>query len=228
MDLPDPAPAIHYTLLADGSSDRCLIRIIEWVLIQIPSVAARGFSGQFADLTRLREPAHRLQERLTAAVRLYPCDVVFVHRDAERESWEARVQEVEEAAAGFEGGTIVPIVPVRMTEAWLMIDERAIRRAAGNPNGREALNLPSIGQLENLLDPKKLIKELLLAASELSARRRDRLKQNLSERVQRVAVLIEDLQPLRQLAAFSAFEKRTQDVFSKLCQIQPRSSREFH
>jgi hypothetical protein len=37
---------------------------------------------------------------------------------------------------------VVCVVPVRMMEAWLLIDEMAIRRVAGNPNGRIPIELP--------------------------------------------------------------------------------------
>ena len=36
------------------------------------------------------------------------------------------------------------IVPVRMTEAWLLLDESAIRRVAGRPHGDEPLDPRSL------------------------------------------------------------------------------------
>jgi hypothetical protein len=38
----------------------------------------------------------------------------------------------------------IPVVPVRMTEAWLLADEFAIRSAPGNPNGTQSLDLPDL------------------------------------------------------------------------------------
>ena len=64
--------------------------------------------------------------------------MLFIHRDAEREPHEKRVAEVEAALEGVELGETqpVPVVPIRMQEAWLLFDERAIRYASGNPKGR--------------------------------------------------------------------------------------------
>lgn len=94
-----------------------------------------------------------------------------------------------------------------MTEAWLLLDESAIRRAAGNPNGREALRLPPLRRLEDVPDAKAVLRDLLITASGLAGpRRRKRLQRDLGVRVQRVAELISDFSPLRSLPAFEAFE----------------------
>src|SRR5690606_18674132 len=90
-----------------------------------------SFDVVFADVR-----ATPLVERLTSSVRLYPCDVLVVHRDAERDPVDLRLAEIERARSSARiEGSLVPVVPVRMTEAWLLFDESAIRRAADNPNG---------------------------------------------------------------------------------------------
>jgi hypothetical protein len=40
------------------------------------------------------------------------------------------------------GRTEARVVPVRMTKAWLTVDEAAIRKAARNPLGTAPLELP--------------------------------------------------------------------------------------
>ena len=128
--------ALRYTLVADGSSDRCLLPIIDSVLNEIPDIADVG--RRFAEaMTR-----GTLEERVSDAARQFPADVIFVHRDAEREGLHARVAEIQAALAHFSGPLCVATVPVRMTEAWLLIDEDAIRRAADNPNGRAYVGIP--------------------------------------------------------------------------------------
>lgn len=52
------------------------------------------------------------------------------------------------------GARVVPVIPGRMTEAWLRLDEAAIRRVAGNPNGRTKLGLPKLHEVESVADPK--------------------------------------------------------------------------
>jgi hypothetical protein len=109
---------LSYTLVADGSRDQSLLpRVIRWV---IRRVEARNFrlNPQVADFRSHRNPPQALCDRLKMAVKYYPCDILFVHRDAKREPRESRVAEIADAVreAGI-GDLNVPVVPVRMTEA---------------------------------------------------------------------------------------------------------------
>ena len=72
---------------------------------------------------------------------LYPCQILFIHRDADKESWENRCTEIEWAVQAARGAGSLPrhvrVVPVRMTEAWMLADERALRgRLATRVAGR--------------------------------------------------------------------------------------------
>ena len=136
--------------------------------------------------------------------------MLFVHRDAEHNTRDRRVFEIERAAEEARASVrYLPLVPVRMTEAWLLIDASAIRRAADNPNGKVSLDLPLTAKLEQVPDPKKVLDRALVVASEKSGRRLKRFERDLSFRRQRVAALIDDFSPLRELDAFRAFEKAT-------------------
>jgi hypothetical protein len=103
---------------------------------------------------------------------------------------------------------VIPVVPVRETEAWLLCDEMAIRSGARNPNGRVHLALPRPNRVESIADPKRLLTDLLRTASELRGRHLDRL---VIDPVA-VAVRITDFSPLRQLPAFQAFEEDVRQV----------------
>ena len=197
---------LDFTLLADGSSDAILVSPLTWLLEQHLSVPV---NGTWADLRRLRSPPKSLETRISQALDLYPCDLLFVHRDAERLPHGRRVEEIESAVAGVDmSSELVPVVPVRMQEAWLLIDVQSLRIAAGNPNGRVALQMPPIDDLENIANPKALLHELLLEASELTGRRRQKLKPGLM--AMRLGGLIKDYTPLRSLRAFREAEVAVQ------------------
>ncbi|HET6427715.1 MAG TPA: hypothetical protein VFJ30_04855 [Phycisphaerae bacterium] len=149
----------------------------------------------------------RLERRIGLALDLYPCDILVVHRDAERDPLEARIKEVADALARAMDTPVphVIAVPVRMTEAWLLIDEAAIRHAAGNPGGTIPLHLPPTRGLESLPNPKAVLVSLLRSASELSGRRLSKLR-SLSL-VSRVSVNIPDFSALTHLPAFSAMSQ---------------------
>lgn len=189
---------LTYTLLADGSSDKVLMPIINWVLEQIPNTR---LTAQFAAITP--PPSKGLLCRAKAAIDTYECDILLVHRDAENASIVERSNEIKKNLRKL-NKTYVPIVPIRMSEAWLLIDENAIRSAASNPNGSSILKLPKIERLEKIKDPKAILFEQLILASELSSAR---LKKFSPEsRRHRVSELITDFSPLRKLSAFQQFE----------------------
>ncbi len=87
-----------YTLLADGSSDQVMMPILEWLL------ARHGVSrlqGRWADLRSLRTSPSGLAARISAAHRLYPCDLLFVHRDAEGVPLETSSRRIPEFIEDF-------------------------------------------------------------------------------------------------------------------------------
>jgi hypothetical protein len=209
---------LRYTLISDGSSDRALIPLLTWSLRQC------GFLGavqpEFADLRILKKKPQGLPERLRASIDLYPCDLLFVHRDCETESVEKRQAEIDEAAnEAFKKGNrpeYIRVVPRRMTEAWLLIDEVSIRKAAGNPASKVQLGMPRPQKIEDIADPKACLYDLLRTASEASGRRLHGLK--VHRLVHRVAELITDFSPLEYLPAYTEFLAALSEFVERLSQ----------
>jgi hypothetical protein len=92
-----------------------------------------------------------------------------------------------------------------MTEAWLLMDESAIRQAAGNPNGQTALNLPRISELEDIPDPKDMLYRALRTASGRTGRRLEQFREN--QAVHLIFDRMKDIFVLKQLSAFRALEE---------------------
>lgn len=196
---------LRYTLLCDGSSDAALLPILDWLLIE--NGVNKPIQSQWADLRRLRQPPKELSERIRVALEFYPCDLLFIHRDAERLSYAERAGEIRNALtkiAEHHPPPNVYVIPVRMTEAWLLFDESAIRFAAGNRSGQNPLHLPNVNMLENLPDPKADLYSLIREASNLQGRRLKRL--NPGERVRRITTYVNNFVPLRALDAFRNLE----------------------
>ena len=207
---------LRYTLLSDGASNKALMPILTWLLQQrLPKIAVHG---EWADLRRLPAPPRTMPERIRWSLDLYPCDLLFVHRDAERVSRDRRVVEitraVEKATATINVPRTVCVVPVRMLEAWLLFDLAAIRRAAGNPHGSEPVNLPSLRSLENMGDPKGELHRILREASGLHGRRLRTFNHNSA--VHRIAEYIEDFSLLRALPAFQGLEDNLKETIALL------------
>ncbi len=108
-------------------------------------------------------------------------DLVLIHRDADRAGSASRYQEISEAIRDVKyPGPWVGIVPVRMTEAWLLTDERAIRTAVGNPNGRTPLELPTSAAIERIADPKSALRSVMISAADVHGRRRRTMERRLT------------------------------------------------
>ena len=207
---------LNYTLLSEGSSDQALIPVLGWLLSQCGVVMP--MKAHWADLTRLRRPPVGLSERISAALDYYPCQLLFVHRDADRTPPEARRREIQRAVQESSeqlaaAPPAIAVVPVRAQEAWFLFNEGCLRSAAGNPLGRVRLNLPRITDLEAVPDPKGLLYSLLREASGLAGRRRRKLRVNVA--VHRIAALAEDFSQLRALPAFAVLERDIAEIIAE-------------
>ena len=72
------------------------------------------FAPQWADLRDRRPSLKTLSERIEKALDLYPCQLLFVHRDAESQAPETRIHEINRALGGLEHPPVVRVIPVRM------------------------------------------------------------------------------------------------------------------
>jgi hypothetical protein len=199
---------IRYALLSDGSSDKMLMPLLDWLLRQhCPNYA---LESDWADLRRLKCLPNSLPDRIKLTLELYDPDLLFIHRDAEGQTLELRHRQIISALERVTRTPAVCVIPVRMQEAWLLFNESAIRKAAGNPNGRMPLQLPPIGTIEALPNPKEVLFDLIIDAKGLSPTRRKKL------RPQKIAHLIsqsiDDFTPLNQLYAFRKLEQELSEV----------------
>ena len=208
-----PRP-LRYLLVTDGSSDACLEHPIRWIMA---TMGCHEVEGQRADLRIVPEVGRGLLGRLRTALELYTGELLFIHRDAEADPLEHRLAEIRTAVETL--GPDMPhvcVVPVRMTEAWLLHDEAAIRTAAGRPRGKVELGLPGVRKIEQIPDPKKVLRDALLTASEATGRVRKRRLRDFGVMRARVAELIEDYGPLRALKAFRHLEDELRVVLQSI------------
>ena len=157
---------IRFLLVCEGSSDTALLNHIERLLVDCGASEAAGTASCFG---------RRVRDKISFGLSYYgEADLLFVHRDANSAGAATRYDEIsrEVEAAGYSGQWI-GIVPVRAMEAWLLVDEDAIRRVAGRPVSTESLLLPPPHRVESIGDPKEALKRALYrAAAPQGARRR--------------------------------------------------------
>jgi hypothetical protein len=204
---------LRFTLVGDGPTDRVLLRPLTWLLGQMAEW--RPIEPYWAEPSPVGKPGASLSVRVGRAILDHPCDLLFVHRDAEADDRAVRVQEIERAIDELCPRTVpmvphVSVVPIRMTEAWFLFDEAAIRRGAGNPNGKSSLDLPRLSSMEKLPNPKEVLNDAFRKAKDLNARRSQRVRTEKS--LYLVAENITDFRPLRRLSAFQSLEEELRQV----------------
>ena len=206
--MPAERPTVHRGLfVAEGSSDAPIAAIVEGLFLRHECTVSLT-SPDFAAL----KVAKDVRSRLTAGANLIqlPLEVVVVHRDADRAGHQARLDEIESAVPpSLNGVRCVPVVPVRMTEAWLLLNEEAIRMVAGNPRGRNDLSLPKPVDVENLPDPKATLAAVLLEAANVTGRRRDRLSRRFSQNRRQ---LLERLDPAGAVQMLPSWQRLVERV----------------
>lgn len=207
-------------MLADGTSD-------EPLAAHVAALARRHgvvLDVAVPDFARLDPPPGRtVSARLERLLRFDDAfDVLIVHRDAEGQSPAARRREIERActAAGVAWPRI-PVLPIRMTEAWLLLDEHAIRLVAGKPSGTHDLSLPSVVQLESVPDPKSTLQLALECACALRGRRLQEFKRDFPAHRRQLLERLDRDGPVRRLSAWRTLE---QDVRNAAEQLTPRTA----
>ena len=195
---------IRILFLGEGTSDGGIAGHVRRIATE------QGFDVVITDpLTdRLPPPPRKtIQGKLQAIKDLGgEYDLLVVHRDADRDGRLHRLDEITKAVTQvMPSVAYVPVIPIRMTEAWLLLDEKSIRLVAGNPNGRKTLNLPAASRAESVPDPKELLRTALVRASELSGRRLDKFKARFNSHRHQLLERIEPDGPINQVRSWCDF-----------------------
>ena len=170
---------VRFVLVSEGSSERDLVPHLQDLCVRAGAGEAYGF---WPDLGRLQKPPGRtVLAKVEAALRLEPgSNLVFVHRDADGPDAGEVIEQIDAAVLTAAGcPPHVPVVPVQELEAWLLVDQEAIRRVVGKPMGKVRLGLPAVNRIEVLASPKEVLDQALLSASAKSGRHLERVKREL-------------------------------------------------
>jgi hypothetical protein len=198
-------------MLADGTSD-------EPVATHVAALARKAgveLDVVVPNFARLNSPPGRtVRGRLDRLLEIDSnFDLIIVHRDAEAQEPSSRVLEIQTACGAAEvDWPQIPVVPVRMTEAWLLLDEASIRLVAGTPTGRAPLNLPDVDRLESVPDPKAMLQDVLQRACGLRGRRLREFKRDFPEQRRQLLERLDRGGPIRSLSAWQQLETATREA----------------
>ncbi|MCX5211295.1 DUF4276 family protein [Kitasatospora sp. NBC_00240] len=195
---------LRVLFLGEGSSDEGLVPHIERIAAELDVPVA--VSSPALDWIT---PAvgHSVADKLRAVRGLSDSyDLAVLQRDADRGPDQDRRDEIAAAVrAEWPGLAHMPVVPVRMLEAWLLLDEQSIRQVAGNPNGRMGLQLPRPSTVERIPDPKQQLKDTLAVASGAKGRRLAELQKRFPRNRHRLFELLDQNGPVGQVPSWCRF-----------------------
>jgi hypothetical protein len=204
---------LRVLFVTEGSSDQGLRPHIE----RVAAEAGRNIVLTSPDFALLDgHVGHTVADKLRATRGLGGTyDVVVVQRDADGQGAAVRREEIAGAVGEvWAGCRHVPVVPVRTLEAWLLVDEELIREVAGNPRGRVRLDLPKGAAVERVPQPKKLLKDSLAAASELTGRRLETFQKRFPQNRHRMLELIDPTGPLCDVPSWRSFRAELREAFA--------------
>ena len=164
---------VRFLLVCEGSSDGALVHHIRALLIKHGATEADG------------SPYHSgtpLSEKVKQGLELSGSpDLLFIHRDADNHHNTAaagpkkRYEEIVRAVQSTShSDRYVRIIPVHMTEAWLLVNPSEIRRVAGNPRGEHDIGLPIVRDIETIVNPKEWLEKVLFKAGLPKGKRRQK------------------------------------------------------
>ena len=196
-------------LVCEGTSDVPLVSHIQRLM---DSVGHRD--SIFDAATEGRLLVDKIKNGLSLASQF---DLVFIHRDADRAGAEARYSEISAAIRESNyDGQWVGVVPVRTIEAWLLLDQLAIRSIAGYPHGRIELDLPAPSAAERLPDPKSSLRNALLEAADVNGRRRRMMARRLPALRDRLLANLPVGGQIEHLESWTRFRDDTVAALSRL------------
>lgn len=153
----------------------------------------------------------------------YGIMVLAVHTDADRETYEERMQDKILPAKQMLDGQkeeeccklLVPVIPVRMIEAWMLADKSLLKSEMGTRKSDHELGIDR--EPERIADPKTCIKEAVRKATEDLPNRRNRLS------IADLYGILGDklsLDSLKRLASYRKFVEEVKGAYKALSYIR--------
>jgi hypothetical protein len=148
--------------------------------------------------------------------------VICVHRDSDSPSaditFENSINPAFSAAISYDGNNckiLVPLVPIQMTEAWMLVNKELLKNKIGTILSDQELGLPArIKQIEGISDPKGLINNAIRIAKNSSTKRRRR-NFTISSLYSPISQELE-ISELEKLSSYKSFKDSVRAAFEKL------------
>jgi hypothetical protein len=189
-------PEYFFAFYGEGKADyEFLLKVIERYLKQL-----------LPHVDFVSDPVYHLegaseQERLNKLAQDYAgLHFIIVHLDADGSTEEKALK--HRFPTDYEAKQLIPIIPIKETEAWLLADYEAFKQVVGTKLSAQELEFPpQVHQVESINEPKEVLKQ----AISRSRSRRKRIE--LDEIYQAMGETV-SLNHLKKVPAFQNFHTR--------------------
>jgi hypothetical protein len=219
---------VSLALYGEGSTDgRFLSSVIEKTAQRLLQDNHRSDDLQIVlEVKELEEKKEQRELRMLEAARLsVENHILIVHADADKRGFEKTLQELFQPGYDLiqrEQGELcrclIPVIPVRMIEAWILADYELLLKKIGTKKKAEDLHIPKqVRGIEEIADPKQRLKDAIRLA--LADRPRRKQESEFKERMKSLYEAIGksiNLERLDQLQAYQAFKKDLSEAFRNL------------
>ena len=210
----------------EGPADRNFIPIVarrtaEIILNQKSLNVVDVLEPQIVDK---RGPTQR-DKILNAALDVSGFHLLIVHADADsrtqEDAWAHRIEPgLSKVRQAFQSGQevcsqLVPVIPIRMTEAWMLADPDSFIQVIGTAASQSEMGMPKRAlQVESLPNPKSELQSIMDKALNDRPRRRRR-KRSITELFEPLARIIR-LDRLAQVPAYEKFQRELELTLREL------------
>lgn len=197
---------VNFLLICEGTSDRGLVPHLADLCVRAGAAVAMGDAP---DLGRLPHPPGKAIEKQARVAIEFAGNVnlLFAHQDSDGHDPEEVKGRILRSLAGVVScPRHVCVIPVHELEAWLLLDEVAIRQVVGSPRGTEDLDLPPPRLVEKTPNPKERLKAALSLASGKHGSRRHEVTRAFSEHRAMLLQRLDTEGPIRHLPAWKKLE----------------------
>ncbi len=219
-------------LYAEGPSDTRFLPII--IQRTARSITGQHRSIDVLDLTIISKKQGACEECILHAARdAYGCHALIVHSDADDKTsvraHKERIQPGFDLVLKFKSSEevcehLIPLIPVQMTEAWMLADGEALLDVIGANRGPQDLRLPKASEVERDANPKRTLNEIVrnVNLNRCSSKRSSyRRKIDIDSRYEHLAGSI-DLSKLAFVPSYKAFRDDLTEVLISILDYENR------
>ena len=213
--------ALALAFYGEGATDKRFLPTLIQRTVQAILAEHQRTDIDISNLDVLNDDLHRITKQderiLEAARRAVNYHILLVHADADYPNRDRalaeRIQPGFDRVRGEQAGVcahLIPVIPVRMTEAWMLADPAGLRTVMGIAKPIHELGLPqNARQVELVLDPKARLDAILQGAHGTQKRRhRIRLETLYLPLAQQIS--------LARLAAVPSYQQFVEDLTGAL------------